>query len=205
MSGLFGKWWVVAGLGCAWVVALSGCALLRREDPQRPIVDKIRPAALGSFGSGETERVPPPETEVCTIATARQCYERGMAFASGKGVQKDPIQAISLLSKACSGHIKEACETLSRRLTKPERLVSRAPRSGTTKPVPFEKQDVIKLHCRLVEPGVPRNCQVVVPVMDASRRERILSAVSAFRYKLPTFDGEAFESDYLITFDIEPE
>ncbi|HEX8441141.1 SEL1-like repeat protein [Archangium sp.] len=197
--------WAVAGLGCAWVVVLSGCALLRREDPQRPLVDKIRPAALGSFGSGETERVPPPETEVCTVATARQCYERGMAFASGRGVQKDPIQAVSLLSKACNGHVREACETLSLRLKKPERLGSRPPRSGATKPVPFEKQEVIKLHCRLVEPGVPRNCQVVVPVMGASRRERILSAVSSFRYKLPTFDGEAFESDYLITFDIEPE
>jgi hypothetical protein len=196
----------VAGLGCAWAVALSGCALLRREDPQRPIVDKIRPAALGSFGSDETERVPPPETEVCTVATARQCYERGMAFASGKGVQKDPIQAVSLLSKACSGHIKEACETLSLRLKKPERLVSRPPRSGSTKPVPFEKQDVIKLRCRLVDPGVPRNCQVVVPIMmDASRRERILSAVSSFRYMLPTFDGQAFESDYVITFDTDPE
>lgn len=205
MSGLLLNRWAVVGLGCAWVFALGGCALLRREEPQRPLIDKIRPAALGSFGSGEMERVPPPETEECTVATARQCYEQGMAFASGKGVQKDSIRAVSLLSKACNGHVKEACEVLSMRLRKPERLVSRPPRSGSTKPVPFEKQDVIKLHCRLVDPGVPRNCQVVVPVMDASRRERILSAVSSFRYKLPTFDGEAFESDYVITFDVEPE
>jgi hypothetical protein len=195
----------VVGLGCAGVVALSGCALLRREDPRRPLVDKLRPAAVGSFGPGEMERVPPPGSEDCTGETARRCYERGLAFASGQGAPKDPIQAVSLLAKACNGRVKEACETLSLRLTKPERLVSRPPRAGSTKPVPFEKQDVIKLHCRLVDPGVLRNCQVVVPLMAASRRERILSSVSAFRYKLPTFDGVPFESDYVVTFDGEPE
>jgi hypothetical protein len=195
----------VVGLGFAGVVALSGCALLRREDPRRPLVDKLRPAALGSFGPGETERVPPPGSEVCTGETARRCYERGLAFASGRGVPKDPIQAVSLLAKACGGHVKEACETLSLRLTKPERLVSRPPRAGTTKPVPFEKQDVIKLRCRLVDPGVVRDCEVVKPLMAASRRERILSAVSSWRYKLPTFDGVPFESDYVVTFDSELE
>lgn len=189
----------------AGVVALSGCALLRREDPQRPLVDKLRPAAVGSFGPGETEQVPPPESEACTGVTARRCHERGLAFASGRGVPKDPIQAVSLLAKACSGHVKEACETLSLRLTKPERLVTRPPRTSAMKAVPFEKKDVIKLRCRLVDPGVLRDCQVVTPLMAASRRERILSAVSAFRYKLPTFDGVPFEMDYLVTFDSEPE
>ncbi len=195
----------MVGLGCAGVVALSGCALLRREDPRRPLVDKLRPAAVGSFGPGETERVPPPGSEGCTGETARRCYEQGLAFASGRGVSKDPIQAVSLLAKACGGHVKEACETLSLRLTKPARLLSRPPRAGATKPVPFEKKDVIKLRCRLVDPGVLRACEVVTPLMAASRRERILSAVSSWRYKLPTFDGVPFESDYVVTFDSELE
>ena len=194
----------MVGLGCAGVLSLSGCTHLRREDPQRPLVDKLRPAALGSFGPGETERVAPPESESCTVSTARQCYERGLAFASGQGVPKEPIQAVSLLAKACNGHVKEACEALSLRLRKPERLVSPPPRTDTTKPVPFEKREVIKLRCRVVDPGVLRGCRVVSPLMDASRRERILSSVASYRYKLPTFDGVAFESEYLATFDSEP-
>jgi hypothetical protein len=202
---LFVKGCVVAGLGCVWMSALSGCSLARKNDPQRPLVDKIRPAPVGSFGPGATERVPPPESEACTLGTARQCYEHALAFASGQGGQKDFIQAVALLSKACDGRVEEACRTLSLRMKRPERLSpspqrSEGGRSGTG---PTDADDFARLRCRLVDPGVLRGCEVVFPLMAGSRRARVLESVSSYRYALPTFDGAAFESDYTLTVDLD--
>src|SRR5262245_58138674 len=95
--------------GAAVLLMAPACATVR-DDPQRVLEDELQPAPPGYFGPEETARIAPPESDRCTVATARECYERGLALASGEDGELDRLRALSLLSKACDGHIKEACQ-----------------------------------------------------------------------------------------------
>ncbi|RKH94400.1 hypothetical protein [Corallococcus sp. AB038B] len=179
------------------LVLLSACGQ-RRSDPARVAEDLMRPAPLGAFAAG----TPPVSTEDCTVRTAKQCFDQALTLLATNAQGPERLRAVSLMGKACDGQVKDACSWLSQHVKEPRRVRGGPPDDPVFQEA-FEhwregRKHHVRVTCRLVQGGVPQQCEVREATLPPDLLAQALTSIQASRYALPTLDGEPFECDWAI-------
>lgn len=182
---------------CAAVGAASGCAA-RRNNPDRVTVDAMQPAPLGAFEAG----TPPATTEDCTVGTAKDCFERGLTLYAADAKGPERFRALSQMAKACDGQVKDACTFLAQHVREPRR-VRGGPPDGPVFQDAFRRwregrKHHVRVTCRLVKGGVPKNCVVEKATLPPDLLAQALASIESSRYEMPSLDGEPFECNWTI-------
>ncbi|RKH12342.1 hypothetical protein D7X74_23840 [Corallococcus sp. CA047B] len=181
----------------ALLCAVSACGP-RRSDPARVAEDLMRPAPLGAFAAG----TPPATTEACTVRTAKVCFEQALTLLATDARGPERLSALSLMGKACDGQVKDACSWLSQHVKEPRRV-----RGGPPDDPVFQeafqrwregRKHHVRVTCRLVQGGVPQQCEVREATLPPDLLAQALASIQASRYVLPSLDGEPFECDWTI-------
>ncbi|MBU8898939.1 hypothetical protein DRW03_25520 [Corallococcus sp. H22C18031201] len=192
--------WGLSSRSWLFVVCLClglGCAA-RRSNPARVTVDAMRPAPLGAFASG----IEPVQTEDCTVAQARACFDRALTLWVASPSEDARLRALSLMSKACDGQVKDACAFLAQHVREPQRI-----RGGPPEDPVFQdafrrwregRKHHVRVACRLVRGGTPRQCVVEEATLPPDLLAQALASVEGSRYELPTMDGAPFECTWTI-------
>lgn len=189
--------WRTSFVLLALLCAASACGP-RRSDPARVTEERMRPAPVGAFTAG----TPPVTTEECTVRTAKRCFEQALTLLASDARGLDRMRALSLMGKACDGQVKDACSWLAQHVKEPRRV-----RGGPPDDPVFQeafqrwregRKHHVRVTCRLVQGGVPQQCEVRDTTLPPDLLALALSSIQASRYALPTLDGEPFECDWTI-------
>lgn len=71
--------------------------------------------AMAAYRDGDIAKARELWQQGCDAGTARDCYELGIVYRDGEGVEPDPTRYVALMTQACDGGIGAACHNLGRR------------------------------------------------------------------------------------------
>jgi len=153
----------------------------------------------------------PPAGERCKGNEAVACYQKGLALTTGNASNTHRIAGIALLEKACTEKLAAACDTLSRRFTKPKKISGRYP-TYPTRALWNGVEGQISVRCIMTEKGVLRDCGVIAPrskqeeeiLRGSELGPELLSALSTWRFTPATLDGQpcAIEHTFRVKFEV---